>query len=291
MVIVARYRLVVSDLDGTLLDPQGALSPRTLAVVRALRLAGVTLALATSRRWTGAAPIAEALGFSGSLILYDGALTRSFPDGGVQAEERLTVETAQRAAEEFVAHGVQAVVQYSDAAGEYLRVSAEVPHPEWAADYFTRYATQFESAPIDELCRGFPDPLRVVGFGPVAVLRRVAPRLSALGSGRQLMLLGSYGTGELTVFSGRASKGNALVALATRLGIPLAETLAIGDGLNDNSMLRVAGLGIAMGQALRRTRAAADVLTLSNRDDGAARAFARYVLGEGTGDLDEMGAR
>ena len=67
--------------------------------------------------------------------------------------------------------------------------------------------------------------------------------------------------------------------LASTLDIPLEETMAIGDASNDISMLRVAGLGVAMGQASRRVRATADVVTGSNAEDGLAQALETYVLG------------
>jgi len=94
-----------------------------------------------------------------------------------------------------------------------------------------------------------------------------------------LLLLGNYGVAELTLFSSAVSKGNALAILARHLDIPLDETMAVGDGPNDVSMLRMAGLGVAMGQASRRVRAMADVVTASNTEDGLARAIEHYALG------------
>jgi hydroxymethylpyrimidine pyrophosphatase-like HAD family hydrolase len=94
-----------------------------------------------------------------------------------------------------------------------------------------------------------------------------------------LLLLGNYGVAELTLFSSAVSKGNALTILARHLDIPLEETMAIGDGANDISMLRAAGLGVAMGQAPRRVRAMADMVTTSNAEDGLARAVEQYALG------------
>ena len=67
--------------------------------------------------------------------------------------------------------------------------------------------------------------------------------------------------------------------LASTLYIPLEETMAVGDASNDISMLRVAGLGVAMGQASRRVRASADVVTGSNAEDGLAQALETHVLG------------
>lgn len=83
------------------------------------------------------------------------------------------------------------------------------------------------------------------------------------------------------MFSPSASKGQALTALADSLGISLEETMAVGDGVNDVSMLRAAGLGVAMGQAPRRVRASADLVTASNAEDGLAQVIEDVILGSG----------
>lgn len=80
------------------------------------------------------------------------------------------------------------------------------------------------------------------------------------------------------VFAAGASKGNALQALADHLGIRKEETACIGDGENDLSMFRAAGLKIAMGNAVPELKKAADIITGTNDRDGAAEAVRRYIL-------------
>lgn len=271
-------RLVASDVDGTLLDPAGELTPRTRATLARLHEAGVTFALATSRRWTAVLPIAQQLGFAVPLILCDGALIREFPSGEVLRLDPLEPTDAQLASEVLAAHELQPIAQYYDATGEHLRAAESSPHPEWTEDYFRRFSDQIRLVDLDHVSDGEIGPMRVVAFGPVSALRRAAVALARLHVGRQLMLTGSYGMAELTVFGRTVSKGGALLHLAERFGVPLQQTMAIGDGLNDISMLRAASLGVAMGNAPRRVRAAADVITASNEDDGFAQALERYVL-------------
>lgn len=74
------------------------------------------------------------------------------------------------------------------------------------------------------------------------------------------------------------SKGRALEALAARLGCGLQNVMAVGDSDNDLSMLRMAGLGVAMGNAPEHIRAAADAVTADNKADGAARAIEKWLL-------------
>ena len=71
--------------------------------------------------------------------------------------------------------------------------------------------------------------------------------------------------------------------LAEYLKVPLANTMAIGDQENDLPMLRIAGLGVAMGNATREVKSSAHLITESNTQDGVARAIERYALGVSDG--------
>lgn len=87
----------------------------------------------------------------------------------------------------------------------------------------------------------------------------------------------SSGT-SMEVTHPNATKGNALAALCRLTGIPQENTMALGDSGNDETMLRAAGLGVAMGNAPEFVKAAADVVTETNTDDGAAIAIETYAL-------------
>ena len=78
MTLDARIRLVVTDIDGTLLDSAGRISEEALAMLQRVASGGATVSLATSRRWVGANAVAEELGLDCPLILYDGAITRQY---------------------------------------------------------------------------------------------------------------------------------------------------------------------------------------------------------------------
>jgi Cof subfamily protein (haloacid dehalogenase superfamily) len=276
---MAAFRLVATDLDGTLLDAAGRLSPRTRAVVRTLHDAGIVLALATSRRLTGAAPVAAELGVSGPLILYDGAQVRDYPSGAIVSEDALGAGIAQDVCELLAHHGLRPIAQYGAPDGETLRVSSAPRERMPDATYLSHFASQVSQVPLAALCRGLPPPLRVVTFGSQRQLRLVARELAPLPCATQLLPTGNYDAAELTVFSPMASKGNALVRLAEQLGIPRAQTFAIGDGINDVSLLTAAGMSVAMGNASARVRAVAQHVAGSHTEDGAAEAIELYVLG------------
>jgi len=283
---VTNYRLVALDMDGTILLSDGSLSQRVIRAIHAARERGVIVALATARRWTGVAAFAAELGLDGAMIIYDGAMARTFPHGVVEMARTLDTRLMQRVAEALAAQDLQVVTQYVDEHGERLVASEAPRHPEWMRSYLERFREQTMYAPIEAFAAASPDTLRVVSFGPHSRLRAAFESLGDVPVGRQIMPLGSYGDSELTFFAPDASKGAGLRWLAQRLNIPLSETLAIGDGVNDISMLREAGLGIAMGNAAPEVQAAARAVTTANDEDGAALAIERYVLDENDENTD-----
>ncbi|HKS69792.1 MAG TPA: HAD family hydrolase [Ktedonobacterales bacterium] len=275
-------RLVAADLDGTLLDAAGCASAATRETVQALRDAGVVLALATARRYTGAAPAAEDLGLLGPVIVCDGALTCTYPSAEVLEREALPAAIAHAAASVLAAHGLRPLVQYWDGGCDRLRIGPAADGAAHEAAYLARYSQQVTELSLDRLCADSVDPLRLVAFGPPDRLAPAARELRSLACGVQVLPMGSYGTAELTVFSPTASKGAALRALARRLGVPLAATFAIGDGLNDRSLFAAAGFSVAMEGAPADLLDLADAVAPPNDRDGAAIALRRYVLDRDT---------
>lgn len=294
----AEFQLLAVDLDGTLLDPRGELSARTRrAVVEAARR-GTRVVLATSRRYVGALPVARELEAVDALILYDGAQVRTYPTGEIVLTKSFPAAIGQRAAELMAEQRLQPIAQHGDESGEYLVVAPAAQRAGWAGVYLESMRDHVRPVALGHVCAGQPDPVRLVAFGPLPRLRRVARLIreklavgeesvrdpsdalegEMMGFATQVLPLGSYGAAELTVFAPGASKGAALTLLAARWGIPLARTMAIGDGVNDISMLRTAGLGVAMGSAARAVRRASNEVTTSNDDDGAALAIERYLL-------------
>lgn len=272
------FRLVAADLDGTLLNPRGELSPRTIATAHALHAAGITLALTTSRRLTRTAPIAAALDLRGPLILYDGAQIRSYPSRAIVAEHPLDAPIAAEATTTLLARGLRPVAQYGDERGERMLAAHAASRDSLDQRYLSLFSEQITFVSEDEFYTRLGAPLRLVAFDALDRLQTATEEISWQSSGWQLLPRGNFGTAELSVFSASASKGQALRALAQRLGIPLEKIFAIGDGINDVSMLSVAGLSVAMGNADRVVQDAAHVVTQTNAEDGAALAIEKFVL-------------
>jgi Cof subfamily protein (haloacid dehalogenase superfamily) len=275
------FRLVVSDIDGTLLDSRGILTAETRRVVMAVEKAGISFALATSRRWTGARPVAQALGLSIPIILYDGIQTRQFPGGEVLDEHHLDAGMAGQAALVMAKHHLQPILQYGDQHSERLVVGL-LPdgqlHSNHAAQYLSNFADQVQEVLLEDLAHLQPNPLRLVAFGLHDHLLAAAVEIAVLECGWQVLPYGSYGAAELSVFTPSASKGTATAALCRKLGISREEVLAIGDGPNDVSLLSVAGFGVAMANGSQEVKAIAQAIAPSNKENGAAVAIVRYVF-------------
>jgi len=272
------YRLLMLDIDGTLLNEQSQITPRTRRAVVAAQAAGVVVALATARRHHSASLFAADLDLIGPVVIYDGALIRAYPSGEHWHSDPLPAVIGQAAVGAIARHGLQPLAQYNQGNGERVLTGPESNDTAWMGNYYDLYAAQFERHALAELCVGKGDPLRIVAFGPLEQLEPIAGELRHLPCQLYLNPRGSYDSAELSVMSLTASKGNALSILSSRLQLAPDQSMAMGDSFNDLSMLRLAGLGVAMGQAPPEVQAVAGAATLPNTEDGAALAIERYLL-------------
>jgi Cof subfamily protein (haloacid dehalogenase superfamily) len=272
------YRLLMLDIDGTLLNEEGQITPRARRAVTAAQATGVVVALATARRHFSAALFAADLGLTGPVVSCDGALIRLHPSRERWHSDPLPAIVGQAAVDAIARHGLQPMAQYDQDDGEHILTGPAFSDTPWNANYFALFAAQLERHPLDELCAGERDPLRVVAFGPAERLERIADDLRHLPCQLYLNPMGSYGSAELSVMSPTVGKGNALTILSSRLQLAPEQTMALGDSFNDLSMLGLAGLGVAMGQAPPEVQAVARAVTLPNTRDGAAIAIERYLL-------------
>src|SRR5258708_35192419 len=101
--------MLVIDIDGTLLTPEGEITPRTLAAVKAPQQSGIGVTLATARRYSNTATIADELGLVIPLILYDGAMIVEHPQIRVLHVQPLRADVGQQAVELLVRHQHQPV--------------------------------------------------------------------------------------------------------------------------------------------------------------------------------------
>ncbi len=272
------FKLLVIDIDGTLLNPEGEITPYTLATVQAAQEAGIVVTLATARRYLNTAQIAHALGLIGPIILYDGALIVQHPQASVLYSRPLQAEIAQEAVDLLVRHKVQPVVHPNDGLAEEVWTGPPELDNLWLDAYFAAYPDRMRRLPYANLCAGHPDPRRVVTFTSEELIAGLIPEVAALPCSWTTIKRGSYGSAELVVMDQGCSKASGVAALAQSLGIAMREVMALGDNNNDIAMLQAVGWGVAMGQAPEQVKVAANAVTASNKEDGVAQAIERYAL-------------
>ncbi len=271
-------KMLVIDIDGTLLNPEGKITSYTLAAVQAAQHAGIVVTLATARRYCNAIHIAQELHLSNPLILYDGAVIVMHPHTELLHTHSLQASIARQAVEIFARHDVQPVVHPNLGLTEEIWTGPAELDNLWLEAYFTAFPEQMRRMPLDALCNGHGDPLRVVAFASEESIQKLVPEISALNCSWTTIKRGSYGSAEMVVMDAGCSKASGVAALANSLHISLSEVMALGDNNNDIQMLRSVGWGVAMGQAPEAVKAAAHTVTASNAEDGGAQAIERYAI-------------
>ncbi len=263
-----RVRLVVTDIDGTLVDRDKQLSPRAIQAAASLRRAGIMLALVSSRPARGMTMFLEPLGIDTPRAGFNGGEIVS-PDGRVLEQLSIPNPAGRLAVEMLVTNHVDAWVFADD---------------QW---FITNPAGPY--VPLEHRTVRM-DPTVVADFD--AVIERAG---KIMGSTTEYHLLERLETEMMTGLGGvvtahrsqdyyldvthpEARKDHALKRLARILDVPVSETASLGDMPNDSAMLRIAGLSVAMGNAPEEVQDAAMFVTGTNQQDGWADAIEQLIL-------------
>ena len=260
-------RLVALDIDGTLLkwvDGAGTtheeISPAVQESVHRALASGAHIVLSSGRSPHGMTPVADLLELHGEerdrlwVVASNGAVVFRYPPIEVVHEETFDAAPAVAAVLE---HHPQALVAVEERGVGY-RVNSHFPVGELSGDMII--------TEVDELVRG---PVsRVIIRDPDATADDFVELAAKLGLHGTDYVVGWTAWLDLTPVG--VSKASGLAIVAERLGVDRADVLAIGDGRNDLEMLRWAGRGVAMGQAIEEVHEAADDSTETVYDDGVA---------------------
>lgn len=266
--------LVALDIDGTLLDHDLILRDRTRRAVRAAVDRGAVVVLATGRMASSVRPLAEAIGLQGPLIAYQGALIRELPAPGERGPGRLLHHRP------LPAQVARAAVRWSTVRGlrphlnhlERFIVPVDDPNAE---DYSLFLGARAEL--VEDLETAITHPVtKVIAVAEEPLPTDILAAARAEFDGRAAPTISH--PRFLEFVAPGVSKGWAVRWLARRLGIPLEQTLAIGDQRNDVEMLRAVGHGVAMAGAPAEVLAAARYLAPPVGEEGAAQILEALVL-------------
>jgi HAD superfamily hydrolase (TIGR01484 family) len=266
-----RPRLVALDIDGTLLKwIEGAgqtyeqVAPAVHDAVRRAHDAGAHIVLASGRSPHGMTTIADLLDLEGGepawVVASNGAVVFRYPPLEVVHEETFDA----RPAVEAILREHPGVLVAVEERGVGYRVNRPFPAGELSGDMVITDVADLVAQHVS----------RVIIRDPDSTAEDFLDLASRLGLHGTDYVVGW--TAWLDLAPVGVSKASGLAHVAERLGVEAADVLAIGDGRNDIEMLRWAGRGVAMGQAVEPVIAAADDVTGTVYEDGAATEIARW---------------
>ncbi len=266
--------MIATDVDGTLLDDDEKVSPRTRAAVHAAVDAGVHFVLATGRppRWI--APVVDGLGLAPMAVCANGAVIYDPATDRIVSARTLSTDTLRQLADiaarvipgsglavERVGHSAH------DAATPQFVSSPGYEHAWLNPDNTEVSLDDLLSAPAVKLL------VRKSGGSSAEMAAELAKHVTVEGD-----ITYSTNNGLIEVMPSGISKASGIQELAGPLGLVAGDVLTFGDMPNDVPMLRWAGHGVAMGNAHPEAVSAADEVTSRNTDDGVARVLERWWL-------------
>lgn len=266
-----KYKLIAMDLDGTLNNDQKIITEKTKAALMAAQKAGIRLALASARPSPGLFKERDILrlqDYQGILMSYNGGRIVDAETGKVLFETSMDLEETR----------------------EVLRQLENLPVTPILDDGVQFYVTDKNGYKVDYECKNnnmvcteVPNLADFLPFAPIKILMSVQPEELA----QVQKQIADFLPESLTVVQTAAfylevipkviNKGQGIRDICKVLGIDPAEVISFGDAANDIPMLREAGMGVAMGNAAEAVKAAADMVTLSNNEDGIAAALEKLL--------------
>lgn len=270
-----KYKLLVLDVDGTLLNDEREISKRTLAALLKVQQMGVRIVLASGRPTYGLMPLAKTLelgNYGGFVLSYNGCQIIKAQNGEILFERRINPEMLpylEKKARKngfaiFTCHDDTLITDSPD--NEYIKNEALLNNLKIIRE--DEFSTAIDFAPCK--CMLVSDKEKALIGLEQHWEKRLAGTLDAFRSEPYFLEVVPCGV----------NKANTLGALLEHLGVTREEVIAVGDGVCDVTMLQLAGMGVAMGHSQDSVKVCADYVTASNEEDGVALAVEKLILAE-----------
>ncbi|WP_410514110.1 Cof-type HAD-IIB family hydrolase [Paenibacillus sp. BR2-3] len=247
--MIAKYRLLALDMDGTLLNDEQLITPETVKWIHKAVDAGVHVCLSTGRAFKSALPYAEQLGLRTPMVTVNGSEVWRAPHELYRRslmDPKLIQQMYAMALEYdiwFWAYSLNEVHKKDNWDGD-------VENREWL-----KFGYQTED-----------DEIR----------HKVLMRLQDMGG----LEITNSSPHNLEINPLGVNKATGIKAVCRLLGIDMSQVVAVGDSLNDLAVIQKAGLGVAMGNAQKTVKQEADVVVSSNNNDGIAEVIRKYILSD-----------
>ena len=269
-----KYKLLVVDIDGTLLNGKGNISGEDRDALAKACHSGVQVSLSTGRVSQACLGIIDRLSLDGYHIFFDGALVSNPEQGREVYVQPLGKEAVRRAVEFTHRHSLDLEL--------YSATHYFVERETWSTDAHREFfGIQATIVDFDKLW----ERERIVKGLLVATTPEEADRARNFCLQFEGSLHFSWartpaypGVDFINILAPEVSKGKAQEAVALHFGVSMGEVMAIGDGPNDISLLSAAGLAVAMDNAVDEVKAVADHITNDVDQSGVAAAITRFLL-------------
>lgn len=270
-----KYKLLVLDVDGTLLNEEKVISKRTLSALLKVQQTGVRIALASGRPTYGLLPIAKSLelGLYGGFILsYNGSQIINAKNGEILFERRINPEMIPYIEKKAVKNNFALFTYHDDTlltnSPDNVHVQEEAALNNLKIITEEEFSTAIDFAPCK--CMLVSDDEEALTGLENHWKKRLDGVLNVFRSEPYF----------LEVVPCSVDKANTLAVLLEYLGIQRDEVMAIGDGVCDVTMIQMAGTGVAMGNSVESVKICADYTTDTNENDGVAQAVEKLILTE-----------
>ena len=270
-----KYKLLVLDVDGTLLNSEHKVSKRTVMTLRKVQQMGVQVVLSSGRPAYGILPIAKLIdleSYGGYIIPYNGSQIIDVRSGKLLFDKHIAPDLVPYVERKAKQYGFDMMTYSHD-----TLVTDNSLNPHVVNEALINGLRLVQSDELSIMIDFNPNKLVLVSDDPDAIdtleqrwERRLSGTLDVMRS--EDFYLEVVPTG--------VSKANTLGVLLDLLGVKNEEVVAIGDGVSDVGMIQQAALGIAMGNARDSVKRCADTVTLSNDEDGVAVVLEKIFLSD-----------
>lgn len=270
------YKLICIDMDGTLLNSNNEISKRNLEAIKKASEMGVQVAISTGRLFVSANYYADLIGVKTPIIASNGAYIRDKNTDKVIYRSLLGYENCKKLME---------VIKKYDMYPHFNTYNSIITEKLVHSSKF--YSKMNESLPQDRrinivITQNWTESLKEYGdeILKCIIIDKDYEKLKLAKeelSKEELEVVSSF-TNNIEVMSKGVSKGNAVGVLAKQYNISKEEVMCIGDSENDLSMIKFAGMGVAMGNGNELIKENSDYITDTNNEDGVAKAIEKFVL-------------
>ena len=266
------FRAIALDLDGTLTNHDKVVTPRTRQALLKAQELGTVIILASGRPTYGIVPVAECLELEkrgGYILSYNG--------GNI-----VNAKTGEKLFSQFLPDAVIPILyKYAKEKNHALlgyagnEIITEMPDDQYVKE--ESRINKMNIRKVDNLLETLePHPTKLLMTGdPTDMLKAEEELVEILGEKMDIFRSAPF---FLELVPKGIDKAQSLLRLLSKINLTPADLIAFGDGYNDLSMLKLAGVGVAMANAAPEVRADADYVTLSNEEDGVAAALLHFGM-------------